>query len=239
VVGDTIDFSSQAMFNYRATNFKVEKDKLGGTLAIINVDYTENNGIIVFNKSGNYFITMTNSAITSAVGYDAVVYAEFNVRDANTDATLYSLNVSTGILNPIFNPTHYNYTVNLKNNVRLITLSATPNDSNATVIGDGQKQLYTDTNEFIIAVTAEDGITTLNYTVTVINESDVGIAEITNYELQITNYEIYDIMGRKVLEKRVNSIILDELRDVNLPQGFYILRMQTDKGIITKKVTKK
>ena len=75
--------------------------------------------------------------------------------------------------------------------------------------------------------------------VTVINESDVGIAEITNHELQITNYEIYDIMGRKVLEKRVNSIILDELRDVNLPQGFYILRMQTDKGIITKKVTKK
>jgi hypothetical protein len=58
------------------TVFNVEKDSLP---AIINVDYTINNGIIVFNKDGYYTITMTNEAIITVPYNPAKVIATINV----------------------------------------------------------------------------------------------------------------------------------------------------------------
>ena len=77
----------------------------------------------------------------------------------------------------------------------------------------------------------------------------VGIAE-ASYELQVTSYEIYNMVGQLLLslpslrgtQCRSNPEIIDcfanARNDVNLPQGIYFIKLQTNKGTITKKLIK-
>ena len=83
------------------------------------------------------------------------------------DATLSNLMVSKGELTPAFNSDIYDYSVDVTYNVSSIIITATANHENATVSGDGAKQLAVGANLFTITVTAENGVTTLDYTVTV------------------------------------------------------------------------
>ena len=180
---------------------------------------------------------MTNAAITSSLA-PPIVIAEINVVYPNADATLSFLGVSHGELNPNFDSTIVNYTVCVGNDVQEVLITATPTDSNATVSGDiGWKMISADTNIFTITVTAQDGITTKDYFVTAIR-CETSIAEITNEELQITSYEIFDIMGRHLLSQPSplspeNTIIKNIPR---FPSGIYIIKMQTNKGTIIKKI---
>jgi hypothetical protein len=85
----------------------------------------------------------------------------------STDATLSSLTVDQGTLSPSFSPGTANYTVNVSSTVSRITLTATANQSGATVTGTGMKTFSFGSHRFDITVTAPDGVTTKTYTVTV------------------------------------------------------------------------
>ena len=72
------------------------------------------------------------------------------------------------------------------------------------------------------------------------------IEEITNYKLQITYYEVYDILGRKHLTRHCGldpqsttnktwQEIAEQVRN-DIPRGTYILKLNTNQGIITKKI---
>jgi hypothetical protein len=98
------------------------------------------------------------------------------------DVTLSNLTVSEGILTPVFNSNILTYTVNVPYSVNSITLTGTPTDNNATVIGNGVHALIVGANLFSIIVTAPDGVTTLTYTVTVtrgINTADATLSNLT------------------------------------------------------------
>jgi hypothetical protein len=256
ILGDTIDYSAQAKFNNINTVFKIEKDNIGGTQALINVDYTLNNGVIVFKNAGHYFVSMSNTAIRCDQNYDAIVYAEFTVRDLNTDASLSSLTVSKGKLNPVFHCDTLSYNVDVAYSISDITITAILNDTNATMSGDmGLQQLAVGANIFTITVTAEDKITTRNYTITV-NRADTiideNIIEIANYELRVTSCEIFDILGRSYIPLKggitpttTNSpfeggrgMLEQAIQALPLPTGIYIIKLQTNKGTITKKIIK-
>ena len=250
IIGDAIDFSSQKTFDNIATVFVVEKGYMGGTKAVLDVDYTFKNEIMAFKNTGTYFVNMTNTAIKSNQNYPAIVYAEFNVVEPpNTDATLASLTVSEGVLNPIFDCYTFNYAVDVANSVNSITITATANDTNAKVSGDiGLQQLKTGMNIFTIIVTAEDGKTKFNYTVAV-KRGEVGIEKITQEQLIINSIEIYDVLGRKtspnpskggklapsLLERAGGEAVLDIS---HLTNGIYFMKITTDKGIIIKKIIK-
>ena len=175
---------------------------------------------------------------------------------ASTDATLSNLAVSSGSLTPAFNSTHYNYTVNVANSVSSITITATPNNPNATLSGDtGRHTLIVGANPFTITVTAEDDTTIQNYTVTVTRaNSGSGISETTmgeiniypnpttgqltinNEQLTINNVEIYDIYGRNV-----HSFTRSLVHSINIshfPSGIYFVKIQTELGEVVKKVVK-
>ena len=66
-----------------------------------------------------------------------------------------------------------------------------------------------------------------------------GELTIRNYELGITNVEVFDLMGRAV---GANLCVCPESNVINishLPAGMYFVRIQTDKGTTTKKIIKK
>ncbi|MCL2289939.1 MAG: cadherin-like beta sandwich domain-containing protein, partial [Bacteroidetes bacterium] len=82
-------------------------------------------------------------------------------------ATLSNLTVSEGLLTPTFNSNVYNYTANVPYNVTSLILTGIATDVNATVTGNGTKTINVGANVFTITVTAADGVTELEYTVTV------------------------------------------------------------------------
>jgi len=193
-VGDTIDFSSQARFGYNGntpTDFLVTKDGQAGTLAIENVDYIIDSGIIVFLIADIYKLTMSNTAIASHQNFPAKVIAEFivNERIQNIDASLASLTVSEGILEPDFHSDTLNYFVEVAYSVTNIDITATANDSLATVVGTWHAaSLQIGDNIFTITVTAEDTTITQDYVITVHRKDTVtNIIEVTftSYELRV------------------------------------------------------
>ncbi len=81
--------------------------------------------------------------------------------ELSNDATLSALEVSTGTLDPAFDPNTTSYSVELPEGTTSVTITATPTDANASVSGDGE---FTNIpGSTIVRVTAEDGETTRDY----------------------------------------------------------------------------
>ncbi|MCL2289978.1 MAG: T9SS type A sorting domain-containing protein [Bacteroidetes bacterium] len=62
-----------------------------------------------------------------------------------------------------------------------------------------------------------------------------GELRVTNYELQIEGIEIFDLFGRK---HSAGSIMQNRIDMSDLQAGIYFVRIQTEKGVITKKIIK-
>jgi hypothetical protein len=89
-----------------------------------------------------------------------------------------------------------------------------------------------------------------NYELRVYPNPTDGQLRITNYELGITNVEIYDVMGRMVhtVETRLLrqaqqpiASLQDDTTTLDiscLPSGIYFVRIQTENGTVTRKIIK-
>ncbi|WP_295719297.1 cadherin-like beta sandwich domain-containing protein [Mucilaginibacter sp.] len=96
---------------------------------------------------------------------------------ASADATLASLGINATTISPVFTAGTTSYTAVVGSSVSSITLSAFSNEPNATVLVNGTAPdgvtgtidipINAGANNIAIAVTAEDGIATRTYTVTV------------------------------------------------------------------------
>ena len=83
----------------------------------------------------------------------------------NTDATLSALSVNGYSLNPVFDPSVLAYTITKAygaENPEVSAVSATENDPNANALVSLNEDVFS------IEVTAEDGTTTLTYTITIV-----------------------------------------------------------------------
>ncbi|MDR0604430.1 MAG: T9SS type A sorting domain-containing protein [Bacteroidales bacterium] len=194
-------------------------------------------------------VTDANGCTNTITGMATVITVNAVV---NNDASLVTLTVSEGTLDPVFDANTVDYIVNVSYEIDSITIFAQSTDPNATVTGIGRFELRVGVTIFHVTVTAEDGLTTQVYTVAVYRNS-VGIEMIEVSEsinvypnptrdilyvvsdLQIKQIDIYDING-KVVKQIINpeqSISVSELS-----RGIYMLQIQTDRGVAIKKVTK-
>jgi formylglycine-generating enzyme required for sulfatase activity len=117
---------------------------------------------------GSNTITLT---VTAPDGKTTNVYTVTVVRAAGSnDATLSGITLSPGALSPTFHPDTTAYTVNVANSVSSITVTGVKNHSAASVAGNvTDTSLMVGSNTIItLTVTAEDGTTKKNYTVTVV-----------------------------------------------------------------------
>lgn len=83
----------------------------------------------------------------------------------NSDNTLKELSIDGLNLTPDFNASTTSYTVTAPSDVEKINIKATPNDSKATVTGNGEQDVSAGANNLEIVVTAENGATK-TYTIT-------------------------------------------------------------------------
>ncbi|MCL2167675.1 MAG: cadherin-like beta sandwich domain-containing protein [Lentimicrobiaceae bacterium] len=246
------------IFNSNTYNYTVEVE-YSVTEITITGTATDPNATVVGNglkpiDVGENTFTIT---VTAQDGVTTLNYTVTVNRAYNDDATLMSLTVSDGTLTPVFNSNTYNYTVDVEYSVTEITITGTATDPNATVVGNGLKPLDVGENTFTITVTAQDGVTTLNYTVTVNRADNIGITEIVvgkikiypnpttgelrieNGEWRMENVEIFDIYGKKVFEEKGernkeqgDGKIVINIGD--LPAGVYFLRLKNEVVKIVK-----
>lgn len=79
-------------------------------------------------------------------------------KSKSADNYLNSITLSDGYtLSPKFDKNTTNYSVSVPNNVRKISIAAKASDSNATIVGTGDKNLKEGKNKFSIVVNAENG----------------------------------------------------------------------------------
>ena len=61
---------------------------------------------------------------------------------------------------------------------------------------------------------------------------------VTSNELPITNIEIFDVLGNKVLSHISNHLHQTSINISDIPAGTYFIQLKTEKGIVTKKFVK-
>jgi hypothetical protein len=240
-------------FNSDTTNYKVivANDITDVTIeAVVNYDSAtvSGTGYKPLNVGDNLFdIIVTAEDDTTTKTYSIVVHRISN------DATLSSMSINAGTLNPAFNSDTTNYKVIVGNNITDVTIEAVANHDSATVSGTGYKPLNVGDNMFDIVVTAEDDTTTKIYIVMVTRKSNVGITDpdvskITVYpnptrdnitvilpeNISSAIFTLYDMQGKALLQQEINN---QEMVSVsNLAAGVYIYNVTTEKQNYTGKI---
>ena len=102
-------------------------------------------------------------------------------RAASSDATLSALTLSQGSLSPSFASGTLAYTSSVPNSVSSLIVTPTTNDANATATVNGASAttpvtLAVGSNTVTVQVTAQDGVTTQSYTVTVTRAASLTVA---------------------------------------------------------------
>ena len=102
-------------------------------------------------------------------------------RAASSDATLSALSLSSGSLSPSFISGTLAYTSSVAYSVSPLIVTPTTNDANATATVNGASAatpvtLAVGSNTVTVQVTAQDGTTTQNYTVTVTRAAALTVA---------------------------------------------------------------
>ncbi|MGC9343294.1 MAG: T9SS type A sorting domain-containing protein, partial [Bacteroidales bacterium] len=167
----------------------------------------------------------------------------------NNDATLANLETDNGSLDPEFSAITFDYDVELPAGTTATpVVTAAPADDNATVdITDASD--VTSENEAdrttTIVVTAEDGTTTLTYSI-LFTRSTVSVGEVSagsfqvypnpatdqlhiNNGSQISGITIANVLGEIVMNRNIESESV-QLNISDLDAGYYILKIKTKDG---------
>lgn len=173
------------------------------TITVTSWEGYDNNGqMLTLDRQGTSTITIKGLATSSA------------------DATLQSLQVSPGQLTPAFTPATENYTVTVGLDTDKLTVSANANNDRATVAVEGGSQLVEGENTVLCKVTAEDGTTVKNYTITV-NKVEGGetAAEPEGGQENASEAAEPEVLAElEVTAKKIRIIELPE--NVEVPAGF-------------------
>lgn len=145
--------SSSDSVNQKALGFslKFKAKKAGDTkITVMSQEiYDGESNLLTVDKTGSSTIKVTSPATYSK------------------NATLKSLKISPGELNPEFSPSVESYTASVDGNTTDLVVNAVAANAGANVTLNGDKGLKTGENKVVVTVKAEDGTTVKNYTILV------------------------------------------------------------------------
>lgn len=146
------EFSPDVTEYYLLVEEDVNQVNLSAEPALASAEVAGDGLITLVNDSA--FAEITVSAESGEVkSYKVII--DNAIPDA--DASLSSLSTDVGTLSPDFDPEVMSYTLDLPDGTKEITLTATPNSSEATLIGDGLIDIVANGAVAHIVVTAEKG----------------------------------------------------------------------------------
>ena len=147
------------------------------------------------------------------------------VANASSDASLASLQVSPGTLSPAFSSDTDAYSVNVGTDVERLTVNVELSDPNAMYTVTGNEDLQMGENTVVCRVTAQDGQTVKDYTITVVKDENGASAgsEGTGTTAESVSLE--------AAAKAITIISLDE--GVTIPEGFQETTIDIDGHKVT------
>ncbi|MBN2350300.1 MAG: cadherin-like beta sandwich domain-containing protein [Bacteroidales bacterium] len=172
------------------------------------------------------------------------------VAPASTDAALSGLVTTVGTLDPVFNPETVTYDLELPDGTTSVTLTATPNDDNATVSGDGEITVIPGTA--VITVTAEDGTTTRDYTVNITIATAISNNKEEFFSMypnpagdylkltlrnKVSGIKLYSITGEKISEFIPEGKIFT-INTHGLQSGIYFIEVKDGENSVIRKFVK-
>jgi len=212
------------------------------------------------NVTGNGYYSLTSNNLTVNIvvtAEDGVVTKTYTINvvraDIGHNANLKSLTSDNGTLTPAFASSITNYTLNVPNNTTGVVIIGEAFDENANVTGNGYYSLTSNNLTVNIVVTAEDGVVTKTYSVIIIREEINSINDIFSNSIYIYPNPVNDELRIKNEECRINSVKITDLagkiilntdyslNTINvssLLQGVYLVKIDTNKGVVTKRVIK-
>ncbi|GGJ14160.1 Ig-like domain-containing protein [Paenibacillus hunanensis] len=258
-----------------ATITVIVKDTNGNVIAGHDVKLQQGSGSSLItpaqtttNVDGAASFVVTNTK-TENVIYTANVLNEnitlsqtVNVNFLSSNANLSSVQLSEGVLIPIFTPAQTSYMASVQNDVYRITFTPTAEDSNATIringntVQSGQAsasiELQTGTNTITIEVLAADGQTRKTYTIQVMREPNkdarlqslIGtpIAVTPTFNPAITQYTVN--VANNVEQYSVQANVYNSLSTLTVTgatydssTNMYNTNLQVGTNTITLKVT--
>lgn len=199
---------------------------------IDNASTTSLSYTLTFNtlKAGTSSITVSSYEIISLdyepisiskVGNSAVTITEKEAVKASSDCKLSSLNISPGTLSPEFSPTTVEYSATVAYETSKIAISATPNDSKASVTGVTGTDLSVGANTVRVVVTAESGVS-VAYVINVTREAQVKQEDTTN-EDSSAQEEDADTSDQEAVEVSIGEAVYRIVSDIPeeiIPEGF-------------------
>ena len=241
------------------TTANTDSNQRTATVTISGTGLTEQKKISIMQYSGSFIGgeagslawsisddgTLTISSIGAMPGYswsapspwsDNITQKEYMIvvvrasRPLSSEATLSSINLSTGTLSPAFDPDVFTYQVHL-DELTDIEIFATPTHNAATVNGAGVKTLSIGENKFDIVVTAEDGVTKTTYTITITLEPTSILAEGNDVVVTFYPNPVKDILHVKVKEEVTSDVtiqIYNLLGEMKQSEKFNTTSFQVD-----------
>ena len=191
-VSGTYSYTASVANDITSTTVTAETADSNAT-SVIKLDGTEDADGTVALALGANTITVE---VTAEDGTTTLTYTVTVTRDAplSNDATLSSLSLSDGTLDPTFMSGTQSYTASVANSVTSTMVTAETTDPNAaepvikldgTEDTDGTVALAEGNNIITVEVTAEDGTTTLTYTVTVTRATDTANLVLSRASLSV------------------------------------------------------
>jgi len=184
-------------------------------------------------------LTVATSAVSAY--QNAKVWKEFNI-------------VSGGFLvNPTTGDSEQGYTIGdgLYGGRSTATVTAVANDGyrfvnwtkNGSEVSKANPYSFTVTEDIELVANFEEGVgidewRIENGELRIYPNPTRGELQVTSYELQVTGIEIFDVMGRIVGQSQIGQSDI-ALNIAHLPNGVYFLHIQTENGVVVRKVVKK
>ncbi|MCL1873989.1 MAG: cadherin-like beta sandwich domain-containing protein [Clostridiales bacterium] len=189
--------------------------------------------------ANSFIVTVTAEDDITTKNYSIMITREQD--PALSDATLSSLTISNSVLNPVFNPDITSYEASVPYEVSSMTITASPNYPEASVLGTGSKELIVGANTFEIPVTAKDGTTTKTYTIAINRQgsTDViviltGVADNQDLGDDFNRLFIYEVTLRNPVDATIKYTaemsILPDTRDGYKSNGLFTIREGVEDG---------
>lgn len=195
----------------------------------------QGDGIQAFLEPGD---NQVSAVVTAEDGVTQRTYQVNIHRTESTDATLRFFSVLPGEMTPSFSAETTDYTVEVDSEVSTIVILATANHAGATVTGAGEKTgLHTSANPFTVKVTAQDGVTEVNYNLNVVRKEGSGISDVQDSHVKYyvrdgvlfvsfdgtADIQVVALSGMQVDRKRA-----DESYSIRLEPGVYMLAVDNE-----------
>ena len=157
------------------------------------------------------------------------------IKNYSSNNNLKSLEVKDHQISPEFNKNELNYTLEVENDVKKITIEGSKEDNKSSITGLGEKEVHEGANSFDIVVTAENG-TTKTYHLT------VNVKELDPINVKVDKKEMTVIQKEEELDGKVPNHFekttvkindKDVLAYENKVLKLTIVALKDDKGNIT------